>query len=102
MWVKTRQEVVLGIELSILTHTLIVTQPSVATAVIGIDEDGSIDGFSVNGVDAELPAAVVPHLPKLREMLVGTGMEMPAHIVFSRVQGDISVKVHQNSIVPAI
>jgi hypothetical protein len=100
MWVKTRQEVELGIDLSILTHDLIVTQPSVASAVIGIDEDGSINGFSVNGADAELPLSVVPRLPRLRELLVASDVELPANLVFSRVQGDISAKVHQISGIP--
>ena len=95
MWVKTRQEVELGIELSSLTHTLIVMQPTVANAVIAIDENGSIEGYSVNGSDAELPLPVVPVLPHLRELLVQSEIALPTNIVFSRVQGDVSVKIEQ-------
>lgn len=101
MWVKTRQEVELGIELSILTHDLIVTQSSVTSAVISVDEDGSINEFSVNGVDAELPLSVIPYLPRLREVLVASDVELPANVVFSRANGDIAVKVHQTSNLPA-
>lgn len=101
MWVKTRQEVKLGIELSILTHDLVVTQSDVTSAVISVDEDGSINGFSVNGVDAELPLPVVPRLPRLREVLVASDVELPANVVFSRANGDISVRTHQTSSLPA-
>lgn len=101
MWVKTRQEVELGIELSILTHDLIVTQANVSNAVISVDEDGSINGFSINGLDAELPSSVVPYLPRLREVLVASESALPANVVFSRVQGDISVKVNETSSIPA-
>lgn len=101
MWVKTRQEVELGIDLSILTHDLVVTQPSVASAVISVDAEGNINGFSINGDDAELPLTVIPRLPRLREVLVSSEIELPANVVFSRTNGDISVKVHQTKSLPS-
>lgn len=100
MWVKTREEVKLSIDLSILTHDLIVTQPATNSAVISIDEDGNINGFSINGADAELPLSVIPRLPRLREVLVASEVELPANLVFSRNNGEISSKVHQTGNIP--
>lgn len=102
VWVKTRQEVELGIELSSLTHTMVVMQPNVSKAVISVDEDGSIDGFSINGLDAELPLHVIPRLPVLRELLVSSGAELPAHLVFARTHGDISVCVESTHLAASL
>jgi hypothetical protein len=102
MWVKTRQEVELGIELSSLTHTLIVMQPQVSQIVISFDEEGNIRAHSVNGVDADLPLSVIPVLPRLRELLIDSGTSLPAKLVLSRVQGDVRAQIEQPDLEPSI
>jgi len=102
MWVKTRQEVALSIELSALTHELVVAQPNVSNAVVAVNVDGSVDGFSVNGRNDDLPLTVNTVPSRLLEVLMESNVNFPVQLVFSRVQGDISVKVAQaNSVLSA-
>lgn len=85
MWVKTREEVELGIILSNLTHTLLVMNPGENKVVV------ELSGGDSDTVSA--PEAVAQYLPTLTELLKETGTALPVQLVFARNNGDISVKV---------